>query len=671
MALAFADQGYDVVGTDGAELMVETAERERRRRGIANVEFRVMEAAGLALEQESYDAVVCSSVIEYVQDDAVLVRSLVDAIRPGGYMLLSVPHTASVIGRIEDTLRRTMFFARRPGSQHLGFSHRRYNKQALLGLLRSVGLESLQCTSFEVPILGRAGVALSRFNWIGVMLLIVGRKRDERPARRQRRFGGIVSDQGPQPRAVSRKNLWDAAPPLVRRAVGRSLSVLPARVLFGKQFSNYLRFVEQAQWWSADESAAYQLNELRGLCQLAYERTPYYRRAFDEVGFDPRDLTSTDDLLRLPMIDRTELRNHLDEMCTVASDARGVDFVSTGGTEGAPLHFYIGSDRSAIEYAYLVSSWRRVGYDLDVPTAVFRGRVVPEDRRGFRHEYDPILRHHYYSSFHMTDDNMRRYLEHVGRVGPCFLHVYPSTVAILARFIQRERVEPLKNVRGVIAESETVYPQQRRMVEEVFSCRYFSCFGHSEKLVAAAECEHSSDYHVWPTYGYFELIDEQGGRVTESGEWGEIVGTGFINKVVPFIRYRTGDYATYIGDRCRACGREHVILRNIQGHRTQEVLVAADGSLISWTALNMHDATFMRVQRFQFYQDSPGRAVLRIVPANDLGNDDHRRILKNLGRKLDGRIELTIELVDTLSVSPRGKAIYVDQRIETGDRGLG
>ena len=45
------------------------------------------------------------------------------------------------------------------------------------------------------------------------------------------------------------------------------------------------------------------------------------------------------------------------------------------------------------------------------------------------------------------------------------------------------------------------------------------------------------------------------------------------------------------------------------------------------------------------------------------GDEDSKRILHNLGRKLDGRVELAIETVDSIKLTPRGKAIYVDQRI--------
>lgn len=463
---------------------------------------------------------------------------------------------------------------------------------------------------------------------------------------------------------ATRRELWDATPRTVRKMMSPLLNAFPPSIFLGHQFRNQFSFVQEAEHWDSERARLYQLNQLKKICTLAYERTVFYRRLFNQVGFNPRDLKSLDDFSGLPMITQDTLRTHLIEMLSVPPNSARARFVSTGGTGGKPLYFYMPAKRSYIEYAYLVASWERVGYHLGMPMAVLRGRIVKPNRSGLYHEYDPLLRHHYYSNFHMNDDNMRRYIEHIAGIGPCFLHAYPSSASTLAFFIRRNKLEPPKNIRGVILESENVYPEQEELIGQVFNTRVFSCYGHSEKLVLAVGCEHSNDYHVWPTYGYFELIDDDGRPITTPGKRGEIVGTGFINDVVPFIRYRTGDYATYVGNRCEACGREHIIIRDIRGHRTQEVLITATGSEISWTALNMHDDTFDHVQQFQFRQDTPGRAILRIVPADGFDDSDRRRIIKNLSRKLDGQIELEIELTDSIQLSPRGKAIFVDQRIE-------
>ncbi len=469
-------------------------------------------------------------------------------------------------------------------------------------------------------------------------------------------------------KALSKKNLWDKTPLWLKSTLGRGLGLIPPAWLLGKSFRANCEFVRDAQWWAVERAQAYQINKLREILKLAYENTEYYRRMFDSAGFHPGDLQTLDDINQLPTIDKNVVIENLSDMCAKNVTAADVDYVSTGGTSGTPLHFYLNANRSSGEYAYLTTSWERIGYELGVSMAVLRGRTVQPDRNGFRREYDPILRHHYYSSFHMSDENMARYLEHIATIGPCFLHVYPSTIAALTRFVLRSRINVPRNVQGIIAESEIVYPEQRQMVAEVFGCRYFSCYGQSEKVALAAGCEKSNDYHVWPTYGLFELLDDNDNPVNTPGQRGEIVGTGFINTVMPFIRYRTGDWATYVGDRCQACAREHTIIRDIRGHRTQEILIAADGSAIPWAALNMHDDTFIHVRQFQFMQETPGQAILRIVPADGFTQEDAGRIHRNLGRKLDGQLTFTIERVDAIPLSARGKAIYVDQRIQQESR---
>lgn len=63
----------------------------------------------------------------------------------------------------------------------------------------------------------------------------------------------------------------------------------------------------------------------------------------------------------------------------------------------------------------------------------------------------------------------------------------------------------------------------------------------TEHVVTAAECEYSREYHLVPQYGVAEINDKTS----------EIIGTGFLNVAVPFIRYRTTDVA--IGVKYTKC----------------------------------------------------------------------------------------------------------------------
>jgi phenylacetate-CoA ligase len=321
-----------------------------------------------------------------------------------------------------------------------------------------------------------------------------------------------------------------------------------------------------------------------------------------------------------------------------------------------------------MEFAFLVAGWARAGYSLEIPQVVLRGSVVRADRHGIRHDYDPFLRRHLFSTFHMTDETMRQYLDRIHRIGPCFVLAYPSSMAMLARYIVRSGATPPPKILGILLGSEMVYPQDRELIARVFGLRAFSWYGLSEKVALAAECEHSTDYHVWPGYGYVELLDSHDRPITTPGMVGEIVGTSFMNTAMPLIRYRTGDIAEYVADRCGECGRKHMLLRDVRGHRTQEMLVAADESLIPWTALNMHDDTFLRVRQFQFVQEKPGAAILRLVPGDGFGEPDSVRIEKRLQEKLDGRLTFLIQLSEHIEQTRVGKSVYVRHESEATRR---
>ncbi len=460
-------------------------------------------------------------------------------------------------------------------------------------------------------------------------------------------------------RALSKKNIWDSIPSSVKERLGPVVRIFPVERFLGKEFRQNWAFVSGAQWWSADQARAYQLERVRHIVTLAYERSHFYKRIYDSISFCPGDLKCLSDVEKLPTIDKSTVVDNLSEMSTRSTDGRDVDYVATGGTSGRPLRFYIDVSRSATEYAYLTCSWLRAGYRLGMPMAVLRGRVVKRDIKGLCHEYDPILRHHYYSNFHMTEANMEKYLNHIAHLGPCTLHAYPSSAFVLAKYLQATNRISLQNVSSVLLESENVYEDQIDVIESAFGSRSFSSYGHSEKCVLAAQCEYSRDYHVWPTYGYFELLDEYGQPVTEPGKRGEIVGTGFMNTVMPFIRYRTGDWATYAGDRCEACGREHILIKDIEGRWPQGGLTARDGSTISMTALNVHDDTFENVRDYQFHQSVPGEATLAIIPSKALSGSELQHIATSINRRLQGQVSVDIEIRNELVKTARGKQLRV------------
>ena len=462
-------------------------------------------------------------------------------------------------------------------------------------------------------------------------------------------------------RAFSRKNLWDKTPAPAKALLGSVLSKVPLPWLLGGDFRRWYQFACEADRWDGQRTREYQLAQLQRIVTLAYEKTEFYRESFKKVGFEPGDLKQPEDLQRLPTIDKATIREHGPRMMTCPVGGPRVDLVTTGGTSGEPLRFYMGSSRHGPEFAHLTMCWKRVGYVPGDLMAVLRGRVITRPIGGVYHEHDPLLRHHYYSTFHMSPDDLRGYLKHLNIVKPAFLHAYPSSLFALAKFALSEGLSFPSSIRAALVESEPVRAHHRALIQEKVGLRMFSAYGQSEKLILAAECETSEEYHAVPTYGFCEVVDGSG-RVVSEGQDGELTGTGFINDVMPFIRYRTGDDATLAGRKCKACGREHLLLKAIKGRWGQEFLVCRDGrTLIFMTSLNLHDDTFDGIIRFQFVQDEPGKVVLQLISANRTPPDP-LRFQRHFAPKLGHAMDLEIRFVSEIPLTRVGKQPMILQR---------
>ena len=205
---------------------------------------------------------------------------------------------------------------------------------------------------------------------------------------------------------------------------------------------------------------------------------------------------------------------------------------------------------------------------------------------------------------------------------------------------------------------------QRDFLEQTFGCRIYSWYGHSEKCILAGECEVSQEYHIFPQYGLAEIIDENGRPITEPGIPGRLLGTSFITFAMPFIRYLTDDWAQWAeGDRCQ-CGRAYKRITKVSGRWNQEVIVGKSGGLIPVAALNLHSAIYTKIQQFQFYQDEPGKAILRIVPSKSYHkDDDERQIMTEFRQKIGHDVKLTVEYVNDIPFTARRKFKFVDQRL--------
>lgn len=107
LSRALAGHGARVVGVDAAPPMVEKARSFAERSTLAHLlEFHeVHNIDRLPFPDQTFDGVLCSSVLEYLADPDECLASFVRVLRPGGMLIVSVPNRASLTRQAQAVCR--------------------------------------------------------------------------------------------------------------------------------------------------------------------------------------------------------------------------------------------------------------------------------------------------------------------------------------------------------------------------------------------------------------------------------------------------------------------------------------------------------------------------------------------------------------------------------------
>ena len=450
------------------------------------------------------------------------------------------------------------------------------------------------------------------------------------------------------------KDHQDSIPRSIIKSIGIVGNSFGYKTRYGKEFYQTYQSLKETEYLSKAELDAIALDKLKKQIRYAYEHVPFYKELYQGIDLD--DIRCFEDLSNLPIIDKATVRQAGDRI--ISDEYKNVSLVlkRTSGSTGMPLALYMTPDTTLKEWAFVVHIWERLGYKPN-SSRLIMSEVSDKSKGAYFYDFLKNGLHIDISS--MSDTNMKKYCQAIEKYKPDFVHGYPSAILQLCHYIEKN---PIKHqFRGVLTSSEGISEEESRYICRVLNCKILSFYGHTERLVIAGQCECSQYYHVEPLYGFCELVDSNCNAITDEGITGEIVATGFCNKAMPLIRYRTGDLAQWSKEKCE-CGRNYRILKKLDG-RTAEYLVDANGTKISVTSYRF---SFIKnhVKAFQFYQDTPGKVIFRIIPDSDFSDsDDTQYICKTLSEDSNGRIEFIVEKVNALSQKKNGKREIVVQKL--------
>lgn len=302
-----------------------------------------------------------------------------------------------------------------------------------------------------------------------------------------------------------------------------------------------------------------------------YEHIPFYKKSFDEAGFDPRSVKSLDDVARIPFVQKQDLRDAYPYgmLAVPLKDVREIH-MSSGTTGIATVGAYTEHDikiwgecfSRAVDFAH--------GDENDVMQICYGYGLFTG---GLGAHYGSISAG--CATIPISAGNTERQIRILREMGPTILACTPSYAMHIADTAIEMGLDPARDfsLRAGIHGAEPFSDNFRRDLERKLGYRVLDIYGLTETMGpgVAIECWEQQGLHIAEDHFYPEIINPETGEVLPDGEWGELVITTLDREASPVVRYRTRDITRIIPGEC-PCGRTHRRIDRIHG-RTDDMLI--------------------------------------------------------------------------------------------------
>jgi phenylacetate-CoA ligase len=397
--------------------------------------------------------------------------------------------------------------------------------------------------------------------------------------------------------------------------------------------------------WPIERLRQQQERRLRLLLEHAYQNVPLYRALYDRGGFRPEHFCSMDDLRRIPLLEKSDLKDTpADQLVIRGVDPRQCEVVCTSGSTGRPLRIYLRPHDQAWQRAV---AWRILfehGFHWTDRTLDIRHTHGPTyfvQRLGIASkDWIPIL------------DSPESWARILAEKKHETIMASASSLSALAEAVQQMRLT-VRTPKLILSDSESLTTSARRLIHRALGVDPIDVYGLVELSNFAWECERREGFHVSVDSHVVEVD-------APPGEVGSLVATDLGMWTMPIIRYNTGDMAEMDPAPC-SCGRTLPKLALIHGRETDSVILP-DGKRVYWPFFHEVLAKHEDLSQGRIIQDDLHSLTLQLaIPAEKA--QTILRIKTEIEEVLPSSVQLRVERLDAIPIKPGEKPRLVSSRV--------
>ncbi len=278
-----------------------------------------------------------------------------------------------------------------------------------------------------------------------------------------------------------------------------------------------------------------QRKKIKKLVKTAY-RNPFYRKRFDEKNLTPEDIRTPEDLLKLPLLTKSELREWVREEYSSHPEKFKYWFRdSTSGSTGAPLVTWL----STHDKAFNIAAWIRMaavqGFNpfKDGTFCLVSPHRLKKQGDSFLQKFS-ILKRTQVSYLASPSEMVRRFNEDC----PAFMYANKSQYVQMALFSRKNHIK-LHPLKIYASAAETLDTPSRNLIEEQFGKgRLYDTYGSTETGALAFELAGMPrKYIICHDTHIVHTLDNH----NRPAEKGRAIITSLYHYGFPIINYDLGD----------------------------------------------------------------------------------------------------------------------------------
>jgi len=315
------------------------------------------------------------------------------------------------------------------------------------------------------------------------------------------------------------------------------------------------RFVDKREWMPVEDRERYLVDGFRKIALHAYKNAPAMKIKFDEAGVDPSTVENIKDLEKFPIIRRDEYIRMQRENPPFGG------FLTIDHRELKRIYIHPGP-----QYETLVDSDIEHALKVLWKIGVRKGDIVIN-----------ALSYHLVPAGLLIDDlitgmgatvvptgvgNTDLQVQIIHDLGATYFVGFPLFLMSVIKRAEEMGYDFKRDLNITRALALGTSPV-RKSLEEDYDIDTRELYAFLPVGLAACECDEKSGMHIEEDF-IVEIVDPETGEQVPCGEVGEVIVTPLFNKILPRIRFGSGDLAFCSDEPC-PCGRTSIRIMKVVG----------------------------------------------------------------------------------------------------------